>query len=160
MIDITTFCFIFCNNFNKSCAFVGFNSAARIAVYCFKTSKTWLIYIPWYFGHRWLSQDISTFCSFCHLPFVNHYITVLHSEYIYFNFYTENLNAEALFVKALYSGYWWRSNIKVNMSCLGFKLWSNRKITFKPIYPWNQNVSPCIKRSRSHFTMLERAPLF
>ena len=54
----------------------------------------------------------------------------------------------------------WRSNIKVNMSCLGLKLWPNRKITFKPIYPWNQNVSPSIKRSRSHFTMLERAPLF
>lgn len=46
----------------------------------------------------------------------------------------------------------WRSNIKVNMSGLGLKLWSNRKNTFKPIYPWNQNVSPCIKWPRSHFT--------
>ena len=155
MIDITTCCFIFCNNFNKSCAFVGFNSAARIAVYWFKTSKTWLIYIPWYFGHRWLSQDMFILSSALCQPIYHsssfriHLFLFLYREFKCWGVVCVGviqwLNGEA---------------ISVNMSCLGLKLWSNRKITFKPIYPRNQNVSPCIKRSRSHFTMLERAPLF
>lgn len=89
-------------------------------------------------------------------------ISVLHSEYIYFNFYSENLRFECWGVVCVGRVYSSQMEKQYQSKYVRFRsqIGLTEKFHLNPIYPWNQNVSLSINRYRSHFTMLERAPLF